>query len=187
MFICEIMYPRKKHAAEFAEHERKKAECEARRAREEAIHAETRRLEREEEQRRKKRRRSRERMREVEMRKAYDVRWKDLLTSGKDEAQLELRFHDVPWPIAVHGSSVSVKDITADAISAFLFHLEDSSGDGDDTKMRKDKLRETMLRFHPDKFEARVMSRIAEKDKAMVREAASVVVRTVSDLMSGIK
>lgn len=176
---------RKKHAAEFEEQERKKAEREARHAQEEAIRAETRRLAREEEERRKNRRRSKERRREAEMREAYDSRWKDLLASSKDEQRRKLRFKDVPWPVAGHGSSVSMEDLTVDAISAFLLlSEEDATASAEASKIRKEKLRETMLRFHPDKFEARVMSRITEKDKEMVREAVGLVVRTVSDLMA---
>lgn len=52
-----------------------------------------------------------------------------------------------------------------------------------DSSSAKDVLRTTMLRFHPDKFEARVLSRVQEKDKDKVKEVAGVVVRALNSLM----
>lgn len=178
---------RKKHAAEFEAQERKKAEQEARKAREEAVREQTRLLEREDELKRKKRRRSRERRRERETREAYDARWKELLAAGSSGLPEELKFADIPWPVLGHGSAVSAESLTEEAISSFLFHSEDALSDGDASKVRKEKLREAMLRFHPDKFEARIMARVVAQDQEAAREAVGVVVRTVSGLMAGIK
>jgi hypothetical protein len=49
-------------------------------------------------------------------------------------------------------------------------------------KHRKDKLRETFLRFHPDKFEGQLMSRVRESDRQRVRDAIGVVVRALNAL-----
>lgn len=40
-----------------------------------------------------------------------------------------------------------------------------------------------MLRFHPDKFEGRVMRRVKESDKDKVREAVGQVARALNALM----
>jgi len=50
-------------------------------------------------------------------------------------------------------------------------------------KLRKEKLRETFLRFHPDKFEGRLMNRVRESDRERVREAVGIVVRVLNALM----
>lgn len=186
----------KKHAAEHEEQARKQAEREARRAREEKVRAETRRLDRQAEEVRKRRRKSRDRRREVDMRVRYDVLWKDILTAGEERQDRTLRFWDIPWPVMFDGQDksnapaqpfVSMDYFTAEAISTFLLSARDDSNSSDEKKERKEKLRETMLRYHPDKFEGRVMARVAESDKDSVREALGVVVRTVSDLMAALK
>jgi len=86
--------------------------------------------------------------------------------------------------------SVSLDDLTRDAISLFLFSSTSSSSvpsssnqEGLEKKDRKDKLRETFLRFHPDKFEGRVMPRVKEAERDKVREALGIVVRALNDLM----
>lgn len=48
---------------------------------------------------------------------------------------------------------------------------------------KKEKLRETMLKFHPDKFDGRVMKRVRDEEKEKVREGVSAIVRATSALM----
>ncbi|KAF9071636.1 hypothetical protein BDP27DRAFT_1321648 [Rhodocollybia butyracea] len=108
------------------------------------------------------------------------------------------------------GAVLSLDDFTNDAIANFLFTSTDpdaisqsigignsqaqssaseqrragTSNDIDKIKKnRKDKLRETFLRFHPDKFEGRLMARVRPDEKDMVRRALGVVVRVLNDLM----
>lgn len=87
-------------------------------------------------------------------------------------------FDALPWPIlAAHKHServiLSLDDLNADAISGFLFV---SSAD------RKEKVRETFLRFHPDKFEGRFMSKVQFKERERVREGLVQVVRVLNAL-----
>ncbi|EED85371.1 predicted protein [Postia placenta Mad-698-R] len=178
---------RRKHAEEYAEHERKAAERNARRAREEAVREETARLEKNAEADRRRRRRSRERRRAAEARELYDVRWKELLSASSEGS---LRFSDIPWPVllpdgdSARGRVLTLEHFTVEAISAFLLPTEgDSSGDPEVAKSKKEKLRETMLRFHPDKFEGRITGRVRENDQEKVKEAVGIVVRTVTGLM----
>lgn len=51
----------------------------------------------------------------------------------------------------------------------------------------KDTLRVAMLRFHPDKFEARILARVKERDRDLVREAAHTVVRILNDLLRDLR
>ncbi len=195
---------RKRHAAEFAEQERKKAERAARHEREKKLREETARMEKAEHERRRQRRNEKERMRWDDARAHYESRWKELL-GGVELSQatdIELRFGDIPWPAlatevgpSAHGqekkpSALEIEDITMEAVSAFLLpggRLPDSAARDDEAikKERRDKLRETMLRFHPDKFEGRIMSRVREADKEVVREAVGRVARVINDLLAG--
>ncbi|THG95368.1 hypothetical protein EW026_g6269 [Hermanssonia centrifuga] len=196
---------RKKHAAEHAEQELKKAERAARLEREKALREETARMEKAEEERRRQRRSEKERLRWVDARDAYEIRWKDLLgiTDEQQDAQQELRFEDIPWPVMVidvgpsldkkgkgraEEVTVDLEDLTVEAISAFLLPggriAENTTSDRDVVKKeRRDKLRETMLRFHPDKFEGRILHRVHERDKERVRDAVGRVARAINELL----
>lgn len=79
---------------------------------------------------------------------------------------------------------MDVEDLTSEAISSFLFPVtfEDEDSVAKASK-KKEKLRETMLKFHPDKFEGRVMKKVREEEKERVREGVSAVVRATSALM----
>lgn len=120
-----------------------------------------------------------------------------------------LSFDDIPWPIATahhrdkserrHHSksrapeslddirkSINAAEMTADAIASFLLPVAAAISDAErglKKKERKDKLRETFLRFHPDKFEGRFMKRIKEEEREKVREAIGQVSRALNTLM----
>lgn len=110
-----------------------------------------------------------------------------------------LTFMDIPWPHfpsfspAVGGNTTyhthRIEDFTEESISKFLTVLTSKSvrlaadADKSEDKVRKDKLRETMLRFHPDKFEGRVMQRVSITDRDRVREAVGQIVRVLNTLM----
>lgn len=174
---------RKKHAEEHEEQLRKEKERADRRKREEAVREETRRLERAAESERRRRRNGKERQREADARAAYDAQWKQLLaTTDTDDI---LAFSNVPWP--VFGSrEAKLDDFTLESVSTFLLPPTGSDVDEETAKKeRKDKLRETMLRFHPDKFEGRILARVHDKEKERVKEAVGVVARILGELMGG--
>ncbi|KAF7351142.1 hypothetical protein MSAN_01676700 [Mycena sanguinolenta] len=191
---------RKTHAQEYAEEQQKKASRDARRAQEKAAKAETERLARLAEEERKRKKLEKEIRRADYAREEYNSRWKALLEppSDAENAQTPLRFSDIPWPIvsahrqkpdkkrsseSQNGPLVSLDDLTVDAIAAFLVPSTLSAEGETEKKQRKDKLRETFLRFHPDKFEGRLMSRVRESDQQRVRDAIGAVVRALNALM----
>ena len=191
-----MLLDRKKHAAEHEEQMRRQAEHKARKKREKAIREETRRMERAAEEERRQRRRAKERLREVEERELYETRWKALLAPSQDiiPEEDQLRFEDIPWPVIASLSPIKgdkevvvrMEDLSAQAITDFLLESEggrDSKG-APTKKDRKEKLRETMLRFHPDKFEGRIMRRVRVADRERVKEAVGIVARTVNTLMA---
>ncbi|KAK0226236.1 hypothetical protein IW262DRAFT_1541307 [Armillaria fumosa] len=161
---------RKSHAQEYEEARRRKAEKAARRAREKAAKEESRRLERQAEEERRQRRRNRVIRRRELARQEYESRWKELLSLPP----ANLHFDDIPWPIAAPRSSVAVEDLTLEAVSLFLFSEETT---------KKDRLRETYLRFHPDKFESRLMKLVKSGEQEKVRLGMGQVVRILNDLM----
>lgn len=194
---------RRKHARQYEEEARMKAEKAARSARKKEMKAETARLEKVAEQRRKQKKRERESQREENARAEYDRKWKDILDPNAQHAS-SLSFGDIPWPLFVpkthsdtahsDSSSMTLEHFTATAISAFLIPISTISALAQDVgvslpnhdrdkKEKKEKLRETMLRFHPDKFEGRVMRKVIETDKDRVREAVGQVARVINTLM----
>jgi hypothetical protein len=117
-------------------------------------------------------------------REEYGIRWRELLSiTGESET---LGFDDVPWPVAAaqrqklkKRGSITVAELTAEAITAFLL----PAGKEFDREKRKEKLRESFLRFHPDKFEGRFMRFVKEGDKEKVKEAIGQVSRVLNSLM----
>ncbi|KAF9228426.1 hypothetical protein BS17DRAFT_692353 [Gyrodon lividus] len=190
---------RKKHAREHEEQAQRQAAKAAQKAREKEIKAESARLEKVASQREQRRRQERQLRRQGEYRQFYEQRWKELLDPQTQEDQ-PLMFVDIPWPLFAaqpfsnHSSStthvLNVEEITAEAISAFLFPdvnnlIPEASKYSETKRGDRDKLKETMLRFHPDKFEGRLMRRVLAGDKDRVKEAVGQVVRVLNVLMRG--
>ena len=172
---------RKRNAAAHHEQQRQKAVHEA-------AKVEAARILRAKEDARRRKRDDQQRRRRVEAREAYRRRWIDLLES--ERGSTDLGFGDIPWPVG-SGAPV-IAQLTAEAISAFLLIPEKELEDEglDDTgraRIRKEELRATMLRFHPDKFEGRIIPRVKLRERATVREGANAVTRAVTALMEEVK
>jgi len=187
---------RRKHAREYEEKTRKETERAARRAREAEIRAETARLEKASLERREQKTREKARLREQEYRQHYEAQWKVLLDPHAKYTR-QLAYMDIPWPLfpvslSVHSNAAdhpTYEDFTREAISRFLIpsstKLEPQSPGADERerKEKKEKLKEAMLRFHPDKFEGRIMQRVLHSDRDRVQEAVGQVVRVLNALM----
>ena len=181
---------RKKHAREYEEQAKRDAEKAARRARKKEIRAETARIERLAREQEERRTRERQRQREQEYRQRYELRWKALLDPrARDDGPLTSG--DIPWPIFsanCKGSEnipLRVEDITPETITTFLLPDDSTTIIPDDIPRRnRDKLKETLLRFHPDKFEGRFMHRVPTSDIENIREAVGQVARVLNMLMS---
>lgn len=187
---------RKKHAREYEEQAKRDAEKAAKRAREKEVKAETSRLERLALEQEERRRKERQRQREEEYRQQYEQRWKALL-DHRTQDHAPLTFQDIPWPLfsaqfvkrkVSDASPLRMEDITPEDITAFL--LPDvgdmaTHAKNDISRRNRDKLKETLLRFHPDKFEGRLMHRVLPGDIENVREAVGQVARVLNTLMSG--
>lgn len=100
----------------------------------------------------------------------YETRWSELTASSEP-----LSFSDIPWPIA--SSSPNRDNMTAEAIKQFLLsacHSKDVS--------HKDRIRNALRRWHPDRFE-RVLQRVVEQDKAAAGECVGIVARCLNEMM----
>ncbi|TFK23150.1 hypothetical protein FA15DRAFT_670755 [Coprinopsis marcescibilis] len=191
---------RKTHAAENEERLRRKAAAAERRAAEKARRKEARQLEKEEEEARRRRKRERSAIQMEQARDEYQMRWKVLLAEANDNdpsSKRVLRFHDIPWPIAAAyevGSSkqrsqlsegakavLKTEHFTQEAISAFLLPSTD-----EEKPARKERLRESFLRFHPDKFEGRFLRRVAKEDEELVQETIGQVSRALNNLLENL-
>lgn len=101
----------------------------------------------------------------------YEERWRKLLTSDDLVCWM-----DIPWP--VQDPPASIEQLTPAAISDFLFaplKVREASG------TRKDKLRQALLRWHPDKL-AMLISRVVDMEDGKVVEGINAVFRCLREL-----
>jgi hypothetical protein len=107
--------------------------------------------------------------------RVYEEKWAALRSNvvGKEQ----LRFCDIPWPLFENVQGVG--DITAERVVAFVCHPlhEHIQGPGEG---QAKSLRSEMLRWHPDKFEGKVLDKVVEGDREAVREAAGHVARILT-------
>lgn len=118
----------------------------------------------------------------------YEESWKRLLDlSGNSSSDAELKFTDVPWPVlhphredrTTFLQRLGGDDVRVESISQVLLDSEDPS-------RTKEVLRMNLLRYHPDKFDHRVLSRVEEADKERVREIAMALVRNLNDMIKNL-
>ena len=187
---CECCFPsrealvRKRNAQAHEEQLRKRAEEVARKKRADRLASERARREAREADERRRQKRLRERRAKENAREDYEKRW-DILLSTCDTTGQSFTFQDIPWPCYAAYSpsasqSLSLDDLTVDSISEFLFG---SATRPTDTTQKIKTTRETLLRFHPDKFEGRVINRVSETERTTVQEGVGIVVRALNELL----
>lgn len=166
-----VLITRKTHEEELKEKLRRKQERKDAAKRARAAKEETARLEREARERREQQReeRSRRRLRDAQV--AYEEGWKTLLSKH----DVLLSIENIPWPV-LPTLEVKPDSIRPDKIRALLLDSEDDS-------RARDILRTNLLRYHPDKFEPRVLKRVKDTEKELVKELAMTVVRTLNDML----
>ncbi|KAI5115845.1 hypothetical protein M0805_004833 [Coniferiporia weirii] len=101
---------------------------------------------------------------------SYEYAWATL----KDRPVLY--FRTMPWPVLK--SPMSVKELTANAIGAFVLSPAHSSD-----KSARNRLKEQLRRWHPDRFESKWLSKASVEEEA-VRQGASKVVCILNELMA---
>ncbi|KAJ7207225.1 hypothetical protein GGX14DRAFT_636747 [Mycena pura] len=108
----------------------------------------------------------------------YEARWADLSAKvGRDRAQPKnVRFTDVPWPACPSENSgrecVTVDDLTVDRVEEFLLGPLKVRGCA---VTKKERIRSSLLRWHPDKATA-LLARVVDTDLEAVQEGIHLVV-----------
>jgi hypothetical protein len=64
-------------------------------------------------------------------------------------------------------------------IAHFILHPQHSPG-----KSRKDRLKEALLRWHPDRFETKWLKKVVEEDREAVKDGVGRVVRALNELLN---
>ncbi|KDQ60298.1 hypothetical protein JAAARDRAFT_125793 [Jaapia argillacea MUCL 33604] len=108
----------------------------------------------------------------------HDRKW----TAIKDNAvDVEcIAFEHIPWPV-LDVVVTTPAEITRARIEQFVFHPMRTGVDG---KSRKERVRADLLKWHPDKFNSKVMGKTSEWERDMVTEAAGFVAKTLTQLLS---
>jgi hypothetical protein len=113
----------------------------------------------------------------IEQWEFYERRWRSLFSSTGPVA-----FLDIPWPMQVAPSSVD--EINSQAITTFLL---DPLRVRTNTTTQRDRVRASLLRWHPDKMSS-IMGRVVEEDVQVVRDgvnAVFVILKQIQDNGTG--
>lgn len=105
----------------------------------------------------------------------YDAKW-EFLKSGAPNLP-PLSFNQLPWPLPYDVQCVG--QFADDAVRFFLFHPFRPGYEG---KTEKERLKMEMLKWHPDKFEGKILPLVAESERAAVSEAAGLISRFLNML-----
>ncbi|KAH9959405.1 hypothetical protein BC827DRAFT_501044 [Russula dissimulans] len=114
--------------------------------------------------------------------RTYQEKWAVLRNSTI--AVRPLRFCDIPWPS--FGNVLGVEDITVERVQEFVCHPLYASVQGSPRGQGAKAIRSEMLRWHPDKF-PKVLERVVEGDREVVREAAENVARILNQLTEEVR
>ncbi|KAH7334694.1 hypothetical protein B0J17DRAFT_671190 [Rhizoctonia solani] len=166
---------RRTHKAEVEAQERAEEERKRKREKERARREKTRRMEREDNERRARRKQVKEQRSALEGWIAYETQWAQLRPSETTS----LGFTDLPWPCYPPPRLPLEPDtLSKQTISSFLLSPLHSIG-----KPRKQRLREALLLYHPDRFMAKWMGRVRKEDTQGVQEAVGRVARVLTGLV----
>ncbi|KAH7105299.1 hypothetical protein BKA62DRAFT_613532 [Auriculariales sp. MPI-PUGE-AT-0066] len=171
-YVREGMWKRT-HAKEAEELERKRVERAERKARQEAKCRENKRLEAALRKDSEHRRLLRDEARKQAAFSAYSTRWANM------SDQKHLSWAHIPWPS--YEPPTGADAITLDSVRGFI--LSETASDIT-SKDHRQRLKEALLLWHPDRFEGRWLGRIedaAERDR--VRDAVGVIARLLNQLM----
>ena len=130
---------------------------------------------------------------------SYETRWAQLSKSAPHPggnvtkaAPSRLGFADIPWPVLHQPTRANdvASLMTESSISSFIlspFHSSTgsvSSSPSLDMKTRKARLREALLRWHPDKMARILVGITAEDERANVKAGAEAVARHLNALLA---
>jgi hypothetical protein len=106
----------------------------------------------------------------------YDRKWNELKTASDIPP---LCFSILPWPV-LGSVATSPSDIRPERVQAFIFHPLRADADA---KSRRELVRAEILKWHPDKFDAKVVGYVIDAEKDMVKEGGGVVARILTQIL----
>jgi len=112
---------------------------------------------------------------------SYDDRWKELALLAQNDTSasgsgLSLTFAHVPWPTLDPPSGPDA--ITHNVVGAFILNQWHSQG-----KSRKDRIREALRQWYPDRFEGRYLGWVPDgEERENVRAGVNNVFRSLNEL-----
>ncbi|KAF9029157.1 hypothetical protein BDZ89DRAFT_914469, partial [Hymenopellis radicata] len=111
-----------------------------------------------------------------EMIKLFDTH--EALWSKVNRGEVDkLTWRTFPWPMLRRPPEP--ENITAGAIEAYVLNPHHPAA----AKAERDRVKEQIRRWHPDRFDNRVLLKVSEEDKETVRRGAAEVVRGLNDLL----
>ena len=108
----------------------------------------------------------------------YDDEW-DVLKSEICERTQPIHFTQMPWPVLARITRPD--QITYSAVEEFLFHPLRPA------KSPKDRLRAEIMKWHPDKFDRKILSKVMVEHIDLVKEASGRVARILTQMMMKIE
>jgi hypothetical protein len=88
-----------------------------------------------------------------------------------------LSWESFPWPTLKRPKEPD--DLTPFAIESYVL-----SPFGDKTKSEKDRIKDHIKRWHPDRFETKLLPKVIEKEREKVKEGAGSVVRALNSFLT---
>ncbi|KAL1744599.1 hypothetical protein HDZ31DRAFT_38321, partial [Schizophyllum fasciatum] len=86
-----------------------------------------------------------------------------------------LEWSTLPWPVLQ--APAAPEDITAGAVEAYVRAP-------DEGRTARDRVRELLRRWHPDRFETKLLSLVADEEKERVKAGAGAVVRALNECLT---
>jgi len=115
----------------------------------------------------------------------YEKKW-EVLRSGVDIDGTKVHlisFSQIPWPV-ININPTDLSQIRPEHIQEFLIHPlrenSDASGRGKNGRL---KARDELLKWHSDRFDQIVLSKVREEDKLAASEAAGIIARVLTDML----
>ncbi|KAI6023425.1 hypothetical protein EDC04DRAFT_2934417 [Pisolithus marmoratus] len=112
--------------------------------------------------------------RRVERWERYEARWRSVFGESREP----LTFFDFPWPLCNLVTEKSIDGLTTRAIGEFLF---ESVGVLGSSATRRERIRCSLLRWHPDKISP-LLRRVVAEDMELVQEGVLRVFRALKAL-----
>ena len=103
----------------------------------------------------------------------HDHQWAAISNSD------ELFWHDFPWP--VRKPPKDPEDLTSTRIVAYVLSQYYPGGE---SKSSKDRIKEHIKEWHPDRFETKYLPKVVQEDREKVQEGARVVVRVLNEMLT---